>query len=185
MESATHHNSTTTHPTAPTVWSKGLKGGLITGAILVVFSLVMYLIGEATNQWLSGLFTLFSLIIGIVLTHRAFKEENEGFMTYGQGLGLGSVLGMITGLLVGIFSFIYISFVDPNVMQERLDETRYQYEEMGMADAQIDQSMEMVEMMVSPGMLFIFSIVGTLFYAFILSLIISAFTKNNHPEHVY
>ncbi|AHM62545.1 hypothetical protein D770_21480 [Flammeovirgaceae bacterium 311] len=185
MEPATHHNSTTTHPTAPTIWSKGSKGGLITGAVLVIFSLLMYLLGEANNAWLSGLTTLFSLIIGIALTHRAFKEENEGFMTYGQGLGLGSVLGLIAGLLVGIFSFIYVSFVDPNVMQERLDETRYQYEEMGMADSQIDQSMAMMEMIFTPGMTFIFSIIGLLFYAFVLSLIISAFTKNNHPEHVY
>ena len=185
MEPVTHYETTTTHPTAPTVWSKGLKGGLITGAVLIVFTLVAYLLDQANNQWLSGLFNFFSLVTGIVLTHRAFKDENGGFMSYGQGLGLGSVLGLISGLLLGIFSFIYISFVDDSIIQQRLDETRYQYEELGMDDAQIDQSMEMVEMMVTPGMLFILSILGVLFYAFILSLIISAFTKNNNPEHVY
>ena len=184
MEPVTHHD-TTTHPTAPTVWSKGSKGGLITGAVLVVFSLIMYLIGEGNNQWLNGLFNFFSLLTGIILTHRAFKDENGGYMTYGQGLSMGSILGLISGVLFGIFIFIYISFVDPNVMQERLDEARYQYEEMGMSDAQIDSSMEAVEMMMSPIMIMVLSVIGTLFYAFVLSLIISAFTKNNNPEHVY
>ena len=184
MEPVTHHD-TTTHPTAPTVWSKGSKGGLITGAVLVVFSLIMFLIGEGNNQWLKGLFTFFSLVIGIVLTHRAFKDENGSYMTYGQGLGLGSVLGLITGVLVGIFTFIYLSFVDSSVLQESFDEIRIQYEEAGMSDAQIDQAMEMAEKFSSPGILLVTMIISVLFYAFFLSLIISAFTKNNNPEHVY
>ena len=179
------HSETTTHPTTPSVWSKGSKGGLITGAVLIVFSLVIHLIGETSNQLLSGIFTIISLIVGIVLTHRAFKEENGGFMTYGQGLGMGSVVGLISGVLLGIFSFIYISFVDDSSIQQAIDTARDQYEEMGMSDAQIDQSMGMVEMFTSPAMIFVFSVLGVLLYAFILSLIISAFTKNNHPEHVY
>lgn len=184
MEPVTHHD-TTTHPAAPTVWSKGSKGGLITGAVLILYSLISFLIESPALQSAASWVSFFSLLIGIILTHRAFKEENAGFMTYGQGLGLGSVLGLVAGLLSGIFSFIYLSFVDNTVIQRQMDEARLQLEERGMPDDQIDQAMQVSEMIATPGMLFIFSILGTLFFAFILSLIISAFTKNNNPEHVY
>ena len=180
-----HHHDTSTHPTTATVWSKGAKGGLITGVVLVVYSLVNYLTESTAVQSAGTWVMVFSLIIGIVLTHRAFKDENGGFMSYGQGLGLGSVLGMIAGLLNGLFAFIYISFVDPGVIERQMDQTRYQLEDQGMADEQIDQAMQWTEMIMTPSMLLIIGILGTLFFAFVFSLVISAFTKNNHPEHVY
>ncbi len=178
-----------THPenayTAPTIWSKGLKGGLITGAVLVVYSLASFITESPALQSASGWVSFFSLVVGIILTHKAFKADNGGFMTYGQGLGTGSVLGAVAGLLSGIFSFIYLNFVDSTVLQRQMDEARLKLEDQGMSDEQIDQAMQFSEMLTTPSMLFVFSILGTLFFAFILSLIISAFTKKNHPEQVY
>jgi heme A synthase len=171
--------------TPPTVWNKGVKGGVITGIIMIVYSLLMYITEAKALQSASFLFSLIALIIGIYLTHKAFKDENAGFMTYSQGLGLGSALGIVSGVLGGIFTFIYLSFVDTGYMARQMDVARIQLEERGHSDAQIDQAMSVTEMLSSPGILIVISILGSLFMAFILSLIVSAFTKHNHPEQVY
>lgn len=185
MEPVQRTETTYQQTTPPTVWSKGVKGGVITGIIMIVYSLLMYITESKALQSASFLFSLISLIIGIYLTHKAYKDENGGFMTYSQGLGLGSVLGIVSGVLGGIFAFIYLTFVDTEYMGRQMDATRIQLEEQGMSDAQIDQAMGFTEMLSSPGLLIVISILGSLFMAFILSLIISAFTKNNHPEQVY
>lgn len=185
MEPVHQTSGTSTHPTTPTVWSKGVKGGVITGVVLVIFNIIAYLTESLALQSASGWFSFFSLIVGIVLTHRAFKEENGGFMSYGQGLGLGSVLGLIAGTISGLFSFIYLTFVDTTLMQRQMDMVRVQMEDQGIADEQIEQGMQFSEMFMTPSMILIMGILGTLFFAFVLSLVISAFTKNTHPEHVY
>lgn len=185
MEPVHHSSEISTHPTTPTVWSKGAKGGFITGAILIVLSTFIFILDAGGNKMLNGLVSFFSLVIGIILTHKAFKNENNGFLSYGQGLGLGSVLGLISGILMGIFLFIYLSFVDASMLDAEIEAARYQYEELGMSDDQIDQSMTVLEYVLTPLGYGLSAAMSSLFYAFILSLIISAFTKNNNPEHVY
>lgn len=185
MEPVHQSHETSTHPTTPTVWSKGAKGGLITGVVVVLLYTIIYILGEGNNKVLTGLVSFFSLLIGIILTHKAFKAENNGFMSYGQGLGIGSVLGLFTGLLSGIFFFVYLNFVDASMLQTEIENARDQYEGLGMTDEQIDQSVSVLEYMFTPMVFSFTAIISTLFYAFIFSLIISAFTKNNNPEHVY
>ncbi|EMR04575.1 DUF4199 domain-containing protein [Cesiribacter andamanensis] len=183
MEPVQH--SEPTYQPEPTVWNKGIKGGVITGIIMIVYSLLVYITESEALQSASFLFSLIGLIIGIVLTHKAFRSENGGFMSYSQGLGLGSVLGIVSGVLSGVFAFIYLTFVDNEYMARQMDVARMRLEDQGMSDAQIEQAMGFTDMLSSPGTLFMLSIISSLFMAFILSLIISAFTKNNHPEQVY
>ena len=60
--------------------------------------------------------------------------------------------------------------------------TRSRMEEKGMDDAQIDQAMAMVEKFSGGALSTVFAVLGALLIGFILSLIISAITKNPRPE---
>jgi uncharacterized membrane protein len=106
---------------------------------------------------------------------REFKEQNGGYMTYGQGLGVGTLTSAVAGLLSSLISTFYIKFVDPTVLQRTMDEQRIQMEERGMSDAQIDQAMKIAESMT--GFSFLFATLAIVFFGFILSLIIAAILK--------
>jgi hypothetical protein len=54
-----------------------------------------------------------------------------------------------------------------------------------MSDQQIDQAMSYSEMFTSPIGIFLMTIVAYIFYGFIISLIVSAFTKNTDPTVEY
>ena len=59
--------------------------------VSVIYSLILY-ITEQIYQYLARLwFSFIILIVGIVMAHKHFKNENGGFMTYGQGLSIGSL----------------------------------------------------------------------------------------------
>jgi hypothetical protein len=72
-----------------------IRYGLIVGMITVIYSLILYITDlQITNQFLSYVSFLI-LIVGIYLAHQNFKKENGGYMTYGQGLGIGSLVSLI------------------------------------------------------------------------------------------
>jgi hypothetical protein len=158
----------------------GFKYGIITGAILIIFSIILFLLAESRNAWLSSLSYL--IIIGMIIyAHKNFKQENSGFMSYGQGLGVGTILTLTSGFISSIFNYIYMVFVDDSLLRNSIEEARYQLEEKGMSDAEIDQAVRITESMMPIltifGGTFVMALIG-----FILSLIISAITKNENPE---
>ncbi|MEJ2003464.1 MAG: DUF4199 domain-containing protein, partial [Cyclobacteriaceae bacterium] len=89
---------------------------------------------------------------------------------------------IIAFLLSGIFGYIYMTTIDPTIIDQVKEQQMMELEEQGMSDAQIEQAMEITEGFMTPGMLALFGILFSAFIGFILSLIISAFTKNSNPE---
>ncbi|OKL39782.1 DUF4199 domain-containing protein [Pontibacter flavimaris] len=165
----------------PSVGSVALKWGFIFALIGVIFTLVLMVTGLAENRWISSLAYLI-LIGGIVMAMKNYKEENNGFMSYGQGLGIGSIVSVVYGLLSGISSWLYMEFVDPEYMTRIMEKQRVQMLQDGMTDEQIDAGMAIAENFQGPFTVILGSAVITLIFGFILSLIIAAVMKNSRPE---
>lgn len=175
-----YENSTNLNPGA-SVKSVAIRYGVITGIVSVIYTLFLYISELHTNTWLSLISTAI-LIVGIVLAHKYFKSANSGFMSYGQGLGIGSLLSVIVGVFTGIFMYVYLKFIDSTVI-EKMQEAQYvEMEKRGMSEEQIEQAIQLSQKMTSPEMMVIWAILGTLFFGFILSLIISAITKHTRPD---
>jgi hypothetical protein len=182
MDMPTTPSSAPDPTTAPvTTTAIAIRFGLINGLIGTVFSLVLFLtkLEQSELRW-AGLL----ISIGcIYLAHTEFKKHNQGFLEYGQALGIGTILSLIAGIIQGVFTYVYVSFIDTEFTQRMLDTARSQMEARGnMDDAQIDQAIEMTAKFASGGALLIFSVVGGAFFGFMLSLVIGAFTKNSRPE---
>lgn len=158
-----------------------IKWGLILGVISIALFLITIfggLVGNKVMQWL----TYIPMIIIIVLAHKEYKNEGDGFMSYGQGLGIGTLTVFIGSLLSTIFFYIYVKFVDAGFIETIKDQQIVELEKGGMSDEQIEQAMSISESFMTPEMMSVFAILGSVFFGFILSLIISAFTKNSNPE---
>ncbi|MCP4457515.1 MAG: DUF4199 domain-containing protein [Cytophagales bacterium] len=159
-----------------------MKYGLISGLIGITFFIVINLLGQGMNQSLSYINYLILAII-IYLAHKTFKEEGDGFMNYGQGLGIGTLLTLISSILSSIFFYIYVSYINSEYIQQVLDMTRQKMEEDGTPDGQIDQAMEITEKMMTPVIMPIIGLVMTVFFGFLISLIVSAITQKKRPEN--
>lgn len=165
----------------PNIWRAGLNNGLIVGLALVIYSLLLFMTNLSDNKLL-GYISYLILIIGIIWAHQNFKRSGNGYMTYGEGLGLGTIVSGIAGFISGVFSMLYIKFIDPNLMKAAIQEQIVALQDQGMSQAQIDQVQKALSFMQTPVMMVLAAAFSFIIMGFILSLIISAFTKKLNPE---
>ena len=163
-----------------TVSQIGLRYGIILGLIMIVYSLILQFIGLATNNWASSVSYIF-LIAGMVMAHKAFKEGGDGFMRLGQGLGIGTLIGAVSGAISMIFSYLYIKFIDDSMMEMIQEKQIEAMEKQGLDDAQIEKAMEMAEKFSGPEVIFGVGLLVFIFFGFVLSLIVSLFTRKDNP----
>ena len=161
-----------------TVKQLGLRYGLILGLIFIVYNLILQFTGLATNNWMSIISNL-ALLITIVMAHKAFKEGGDGYMSMGQGLGIGTLISLVSGIISSVFIFIYLKFVDDSMLGLIKEKQLEQFEKQGLSDAQIEQQMKIAEMFSGPIAILIMGIIITVFAGFIISLIVSLFTKKS------
>ena len=164
-----------------TVGQVSVKYGLFSGVAGVGYFILLNLMEQGMNQVL-GYIGYIILAAFVFIAHKTFKDDGDGYMNYGQGLGIGTLISLIHGALGGIFFYVYVSFINKGYMQLIFDKQREGMEEQGMDDAQIEQALEMTSKFMSPGLMVVFSILGTVFFGFIISLIVSAITQNKRPE---
>lgn len=161
-----------------------LKWGLIAGIASIVFMTILYVTGAWKITWLTSI-TYLILVGAFVLSMKEYKESNKGYMTYGQGLGIGMFISAITGILSAGYGNIYMQFIDTTFRSQMLDFQVEKLEEQGLPDESIEKAIETFEKFSSPGLTFLFGVIGVLFVGFLLSLVVSAVMKKNKPALDY
>ncbi len=164
-----------------TVKQVAIKWGLILGITSIVLFLSIYFGGLMGESWTGWFGPIISIIV-MYLAHKEFKDQGNGFMSYGQGLGLGTLMSAISGVISSIFSYIYIKFINPEYLVELLDISRAQMEDSGQGEDQVEVAMEMTEKFMTAEITAGIGLLGAIFIGFIIALIVSAITKNNDPS---
>jgi hypothetical protein len=172
---------TVTQPKASWV-TISVKYGIIFGLISGLVSVAIFLTENFGNIWLGMVVGLAVSITGIVLTHREFKNNNGGYMSYGQGLISGLVMAVIAGLISGTISYMYIQFVDPSILEKMSEVQIEMLEKMNFPEEQMDEAIAKMEAENTASKQLTGGLISGLVGGFILSLIVSAFTKRTRPE---
>ena len=163
-----------------TVKSVSIKWGLILGVVSIALFIVYVLIDVIGESWVSWI-GLIPLILVVWLAHKEFKDDGNGFMSYSQGLGIGTLVSLYSAIVSSVFNFIYVKFIDTEFTANLMEKIEMQWEEAGMTDQQMDAARGITETMMSPVVGFFIGIVFAVFFGFIISLILSAITKNPDP----
>lgn len=178
-------NMETQEVAAPSLVKTALQFGLYTGLSLVVYSLLLIITGLDLNTVL-GFVSFAILIVGIVLALKAFRQQNGGLMTYGQGLGAGALVSLVVGVLVSLFSVIYSFYIDPSQRERQLKYTVEQSESMmkkfNAPDGDIDTAIEKIREdfnNTGPAKTFFSGMLTFAIIGGVLSLIIAAIMKKS------
>ena len=118
----------------------------------------------------------------LVLAHLYFRDHNEGYMNYGQGVGISFWMGLVNGVLVTVFMLIYIKYIDPDFMRniENLQEQAMM--DQGLDEDQIEQAMSIARKFNSPGFFFAIGLLGQILVMTFLGLLTSIFTRKEVVE---
>lgn len=162
----------------------GLIYGLMTGGVIIVFSLIMFLLNQHMNKaltWISYLFLLGGMILG-TLQYRKKVEGN--YLTYGQAFASCFWIGLFAGLLATIYMFIFVNYIHPGFIQELMEQQREAMlqSKPDLSEEQLDTAMAFASKFTSPVMMVIFGLVGYAVVSAILSLIAAIFLKKDKQE---
>jgi len=95
---------------------KGYVYGLVIGAALIAYFLLMKVLGFESNFFLR-IFNFVILIAGVYFLLKSQVKDSKQSVTYFEGLGLG-LRATITSVIVFIaFLALYIKFFDPGFIQ--------------------------------------------------------------------
>ena len=159
--------------------SNALIYGLITGVVMTVYSLILYLFNLHLNKYL-GYISFLILIAGMAYGTIQFRNKvMNGFISYGKAYSSGFMIALFAGILGAIYSFIFYKFIAPDVVREILDMARQNIMARGpeMTDEQIEQAMNMTSKFMTPPLMSIFFLLYCLIIGAIGGLITSAFIK--------
>jgi len=164
-----------------TTRSAGIRFGLIS-AVIGITLMVVFSMAKIDSSGPVGYASYLIYAALVFLAHKHFKENGDGFMTIGQGIGIGFWMGLISALISAPFTYIYLKFVDSGMIEMALEKQRDQMIERGMDEAAIDQAMEMTGAFMTPGAFAGFAFVGGIVIFVIVSIIVSLFTQKKNPE---
>lgn len=156
-----------------------LYSGLIMGMILIVFSLILYVTDLTENVWVAS----FSYVITAIVLYFAIinfrDKQQEGFLSYGKGVSVGTLTGIFASILLAIFTYIYVTYIDPSVMEEAIIKAEEGILESNpnMSDADLENALGMVEIFTSPVMMAVMTILWYTIVSLVFSLLISIFAK--------
>ena len=163
-----------------------VKWAIIGGLLSFLFSVITQYSGLAedfseTLGWVSFLFTFVLNVSILFLALKEVRDSQEGFLSYGEGLGSSTLLGGIWGIVAGGFNYIYINFIDNSMIQKQMDLARERMEDQGLSSSQIQDAEKLTKKMLGPGIQFVTIVVVTLFILFILGLVVSGIMKREKP----
>lgn len=165
-----------------TTRSVGIRFGLIGGVISIAYFLVLVVAGVNMAQ---GYWNWIGYIITIILlffAHKQFKENTDGFMSYGQGISIAFWMGLIAAVISSIFTYIYVKFIDTSFTQMIHDAQVEAMEAKGMPEEQIEQAMKFASMFTTPEALLIMGLIFGVIGTIIIGLIVTIFTQKKAAE---
>ena len=165
----------------PIVFRYGLIGGLGLIAIPLIFELAGLTdpaTGEGNNMVL-GL-SLLIMVGAMFLAIRQHKEDDlQGRITFGRALSVAFYTALVMCLIGAVYFFIYVSFINPELLDIIKANAEAQFEQRGMSDEEIKQGLSMMEMWVNPTVMTITSFVTNVILSGIAALILAAVLQND------
>ncbi len=159
------------------VWKANLINGLILGLIGIVYSLVIYFLDLSFNKVQGWIFLLVQIVILFLLVKSYRDNYRHGLITFGQAFGAGMIICLYYAIISAIFVYILYTLIDPNLMDKQLAYTEELLLKRGLPQEAIDMSMNIQKKIMIPEVMAPVSILGSMFYGLIMSLIVAAFVR--------
>jgi len=149
------------------------------GGVWGISTIALYVIAYVTDNYLEQPMWLTisgsAIMLGVIVYGlKAFKLENEGYLSISESLKTGLAISLIAAIIVTLYNYIFTTFIEPEQMMTQNPD---------MTQEQMDMAMGITEKMMTPTIMAAMGIIFTLFLGFIVSLISGLFMKENRPEH--
>ncbi len=162
-----------------TTRSVGVRFGLISAVISIVLFIIPAVIGQNPFK---GVWNWIGIVVGIgiiVFAHKSFKDDGDGYMNYGQGIGIAFWLALVSTLIAVPFMYAYISFIDVNPFELFMEQQQEEMAAKGTPENIIETSTEWTRKLFWP-----IALVMGLLGSIVIALIVTIFTQKKDPNAI-
>ncbi|MFS4415261.1 DUF4199 domain-containing protein [Maribacter sp. 2307ULW6-5] len=160
----------------PTTGKVSLNFGLLTGAVGIVFGLMLYFADMHYERGFAvQTIQILILVAGIIVGIVQFKKMNLGFLTLSEALKVGAGVALIAGILGLVYFFFLSNVIEPDYMDNvfELGKEEAMAANPSLTEEQMDQGIEMQKKFawISYPIILIFNIIIGLVVGLIVGLI--------------
>ena len=162
------------------VWRGTLNPALMLGFALIIYTLILYFLDKSFDRSIVlAIISIAILIGGLVLGIRSFRDDSRsGILTYGQGVGAGTIISLYAGIIMAVFGIIQYTLIDPELIDKFFALQEEQLIEQGrLSESLIEQQIDLMKKIITPVSLPLFGILNYVFMGVIISLLATIFLK--------
>jgi hypothetical protein len=164
------------------IWKETLNYGIILGLISVGLSVLTYMFDLTFKTWIIWPSLIINLLVLYFLLISYRDHYNNGFISYGKSVGAGVIINLYAAIIVAIYIYVLYSFIDPGLVDKQLAFAEEKMIARGVPESAIDAGMQVQAKLMKPWFTSLMSIVNSVFFGLIISLIVSLFTmKKGNP----
>jgi hypothetical protein len=154
--------------------------GALTGVTLIILSGILNMTNNAESP--ARYLGLLLLAAGIVIGTLNYRDKIQGgYAGFGKCLSTGVLISLMAGVLAAIFVFVYMTYINPGMIEQMMEKVQAQWEKQGLTSEQIEQASSMAKRFMGPGIMTVFTVIGYGIMGTIIALIASAFIKKDPP----
>jgi len=86
--------------------------------------------------------TYIPFIAFLILAQKEFKDELGGYISFGDAFSTGFRYALFTGLLLALFTYIYLTWLSPAMIDKMVETTRLALEKNNTPDDQMEKQLE-------------------------------------------
>ncbi len=161
-----------------------VKWGLLLGLTKIVWSLIAVAAGLEFSSWWQWAFVPIAFGFYYLGLKEYRDKDKNGLLAFNDGVVNSLKIGAIEAVIYSIYNLVYTQIINPNFAERVMENSRSEMlkSNPNMTDEQVEQALSMAQMFTTPGVMFIFIIVGGIVGAVILGLIASALLKKDDDQ---
>lgn len=78
----------------------------------------------------------------LFLAQKEYRDQLNGFMTFGEGFSAGFRYAVVAGLILAVFIYIYLTFLSPQILEQSIASQQDKFKEQNMTPEQIEKANE-------------------------------------------
>ncbi len=158
-----------------------IYGGM-TGGVLILYTLVIDLL-NAQFSTLNSIAMIVLEFLGLFYAMYTYRKEYRGnTISYGQAFAFGTLVALVLSLILVVFNFIYIKWINPDMVQMTRDMMEQKLLEKGASEEMIEKQMQLMDRFKSPVIQLVGGFLGNLFTFSVMNLIIAGFVKREPAD---
>lgn len=166
------------------VFYNALIWGVIIGLLSIIYSVILYVMNQATNNTL-GMLGIIILVAGLVIALLNYRNSVlGGYISFGTAFGFCVLVAVFATLISSIYGYIQLTVIDPGLQDKVFETAMEKAMEKGATEDQLNDLEGITRRLMSPGFMMIIGFVQIILASTVLSLIIAAIFKKNGPEEL-